>query len=284
VYPAPFEYHRAGSVDEAIGLLQQLGGEAKLLAGGHSLLPAMKLRLAQPAHLIDLAGISGLSGVRRNGDTIVIGALTTHHDLERDETVRQSLPVLGEAASLVGDRQVRNRGTIGGTLAHADPAADYPAAILALDAEIVATGPSGTRTIPAGEFFVDFLTTALSPDEVLTEVRIPAPAAGAGMSYQKLSNQASGFAMVGVAAVVAANEVRVGITGAGSHAVRATAVEAALQGSALDEQAIQAAAEQAGEGIDFLDDIHGSAEYRRRVTIGLTQRAIAIAAGRVGRA
>ncbi|MGH2559447.1 MAG: FAD binding domain-containing protein [Thermomicrobiales bacterium] len=287
--PAPFEYHKAGSVDEAIGLLQQFEGEAKLLAGGHSLLPAMKLRLAQPGHLIDLAGIAGLSGVRRDGNTIVVGALTTHHDVEHDETVRQTLPVLAEAAGVVGDRQVRNRGTIGGTLAHADPAADYPAAVLALDAEIAATGPSGSRTIPAGEFFVDFLTTSLEPEEVLTEIRIPVPAERSGTSYQKLANQASGFAMVGIAAVVtlgadgSCQDVRIGITGAGSHAVRATAVEDALRGSALDDAAIQAAAEHAGEGVDFLDDIHGSAEYRRRVTIGLTQRAIRTAVDRGGR-
>ncbi|MGH2532309.1 MAG: FAD binding domain-containing protein [Thermomicrobiales bacterium] len=287
--PAPFEYHRAASVDEAVGLLQQFGSEAKLLAGGHSLLPAMKLRLAQPAHLIDMTGIADLSGVRRDGNTIVVGAMTTHRDVERDETVRQAIPVLADCAGVVGDRQVRNRGTIGGTLAHADPAADYPAAVLALDAAIAATGPSGSREILAGEFFVDFLTTALEPDEVLTEVRIPVPAERTGMSYQKLANQASGFAMVGVAAVVtlgadgSCQDVRIGITGAGSHAVRATGVEDALRGSALDDAAIQAAAEHASEGVDFLDDIHGSAEYRRRVTIGLTQRAIRTAADRGGR-
>lgn len=288
--PAPFEYHRAGSVDEAVGLLGQFEGEAKLLAGGHSLLPAMKLRLAQPGHLIDLTGIAGLRGVRRAGDTIVIGAMTTHRDLERDETLRQLCPVLAEAAGVVGDRQVRNRGTIGGALAHADPAADYPAAILALDAEMAATGPAGERVIPAGEFFVDFLTTALNSDEVLTEIRIPVPAAGTGMSYQKLANQASGFAMVGVAALVtraadgSCQDARIGVTGSGSHAVRATAVEDALRGQPLDDQTAAAAAEQAGAGIDFLDDIHGSAEYRRRMTIGLTQRAIKTAADRAGQA
>jgi aerobic carbon-monoxide dehydrogenase medium subunit len=286
VYPAPFEYHRAESVEDAIGLLQELGDQAKLIAGGHSLLPVMKLRLAQPAHLIDLGRIDGLRGVTADGSTIRIGALTTHHQLATDDTLRQVLPVLAETAGVIGDVQVRNRGTIGGALAHADAAADYPAAILALDASIVAVGPSGERLIPAADFFVGFLTTALAPDEILTEIRISALPARTGTSYQKLANQASGYALTGIAAVITlgddgrCSQAKIGITGAGDKAVRATGVEEALAGATLDEAMVRSAAERAGDGIDFLDDIHASADYRRQVTIGLTRRAILAAAER----
>jgi aerobic carbon-monoxide dehydrogenase medium subunit len=286
VNPAAFEYRKAGSVEEAIALLREHGEGAKLLAGGHSLLPVMKLRLAQPSLLVDLGGIGALRGVRVEGETIRIGALTTHHALATDPTLRERCPILPETANLVGDRQVRNRGTIGGALAHGDAAADYPAPVLALEAELVARGGDGERAIPAAEFFLGFLTTALAPDEVLTEVRVPAAAPGTGMSYQKLANQASGYATVGVAAVVALDgagrcrRARVGITGAGSSAVRATAVEAALEGAALDEAGVAAAAEAAGEGLDLLDDIHASAEYRLHVVRGLTRRAVLSAAAR----
>jgi carbon-monoxide dehydrogenase medium subunit len=280
VFPAPFEYHRVTSVDDAIALLKQHDGEAKLLAGGHSLLPSMKLRLAMPSHLIDLAGITELSGIRRDGDELVIGALTTHQAIESDQTLRAVCPILPQAASVIGDRQVRNRGTIGGALAHADPAADYPAVVLALDATLVAQGPNGTRQIPVGEFFIDLLTTALQPEEVLTEIRVPVPSAGAKMSYQKLANQASGYATVGVAAVInhgdngTCQDARIGITGAASHALRATSAESALKGANLDDATVQAAAAHAADGIDFLDDIHAPADYRRHITIGLTRRAI----------
>lgn len=289
--PSTFEYHRAGTVQEAIGLLGRFaaeGVEAKLLAGGHSLLPVMKLRLAEPAHLIDLSGVTdaGLRGVRVEGETVVVGALTTHRELERDATVGERAPLLAMQAARVGDRQVRARGTFGGTLAHADPAADYPAGVLALDAELVACGPDGERTIPAGDFFVGFLTTALAPDEVLTEVRVPIAAARTGMDYQKLANQASGYAVVGVAAVVTLGadgtcaEARLGITGAGERAVRATAVEEALRGGALDEATVKAACAKADEGIELLDDLHAGADYRRRVVRGLAARAVLAAAGR----
>jgi len=194
------------------------------------------------------------------------------------------VPILAETASVIGDVQVRNRGTIGGALAHADAAADYPAAILALEAEMVAQGPNGERTIPASEFFVGFLTTALTPDEILTEIRVPSLPAKTGSSYQKLANQASGYALTGIAAIVTlgddgkCSQAKLGITGAGDVAVRATGVEQALAGTSLDDATIRAAAEHAGEGIDFLDDIHASAAYRRSVTIGLTRRAIQAAA------
>ena len=288
--PAAFAYHRAGTVQEAISLLQEHDADgAKLLAGGHSLLPVMKLRLAEPAHLIDIGGIDDLTGIRRDGETVVIGAMTTHRTLERDETLAATCPLLVEQARVVGDRQVRARGTIGGTLAHADPASDYPAGILALDAEMVAVGPDGERTIPAADFFVGFLTTALAPDEVLTEIRVPAMAAGSGASYEKLANQASGYAVVGVAAVVSVGDdgtcesARIGITGAGDHATRASSVEGALQGKKLDEATIRQACESAADGINLLDDIHASAGYRRRVVQGLTRRAVQTAAERAGR-
>jgi carbon-monoxide dehydrogenase medium subunit len=288
VYPAPFEYHRADSVEGAIGLLQELGEEAKLIAGGHSLLPVMKLRLAQPAHLIDLNRIEALRGVTADGSVIRIGALMTHHQLATDETLRKRCPILAETADVIGDVQVRNRGTLGGALAHADAAADYPATILALGATIVAIGPNGERTISATDFFVGFLTTALEPDEILTEIRIPSLPSHTGTSYQKLANQASGYALTGIAAVVTlgddgrCSQAKIGITGAGDKAVRAAGVEQALTGAALDDATVRAAAERAGDGIDFLDDIHASADYRRTVTIGLTRRAILAAVERAG--
>ena len=286
MHPATFDYHKATSVDDAIALLQQHGDGAKLLAGGHSLLPVLKLRLAQPSLLIDLGGLSDLAGVRDDGDTLRIGAMTTHAALVNDEMLRRRCPLLSDTAAVVGDRQVRYRGTLGGALAHGDAASDYPAAILALEAELLVRGPGGERTIAAQDFFLGFLTTALEPEEILTEIRIPVPAAGTGMSYQKLANQASGYATVGVAAAVQVGaggrceRVRIGITGTGASAVRATAVEEALTGSPLDEATVRAAAERAGEGIDVLDDIHASAVYRLRVTRGMTVRAILAAASR----
>ena len=284
--PAAFEYHRAGSVQEAIALLQQYGEGAKLLAGGHSLLPVMKLRLAEPAHLIDIGRVGELRGVREDGDHIRIGALTTHHEVEVDPILRRCCPLLPETAATVGDRQVRNRGTVGGALAHADAAADEPAAILALDAVLIAQGPGGERALPAAEFFVEFLTTALAPDEVLTEIRVPVMPARTGTSYQKLANLASGSAIVGAAAVVTLDgngrcaSARIGITGAGATARRASAVEEALLGAAVDEATIRAAAEHAGEGIEPLDDIHASAGYRLGVTRRLTARALLTAVER----
>jgi aerobic carbon-monoxide dehydrogenase medium subunit len=286
--PSQFAYQRAGSVDEAIALLQEHGEGAKLIAGGHSLLPIMKLRLAEPETLVDIGRIAELRGVRRANGEIAIGALTTHHQIATDAEIRSAVPLLADTAATVGDRQVRNRGTIGGALAHADAAADYPAAILALDATIVAKGPRGERRISAREFFLDFLTTALQPDEVLIEVRASVPVEGHGWSYQKLANQASGYAIVGVGAVVVVDDgtcadIRVSVTGTAAVAWRAEATEAALRGKRLENGAVAAAAELVDDGIDALDDLHGSAEYRRRVTRGLTRRAILVAAGRARR-
>jgi carbon-monoxide dehydrogenase medium subunit len=245
----------------------------------------MKLRLAEPALLIDIGRIPELQGIRDDGDEIAIGALTTHHAIADDPLLRERIPLLADTASRVGDRQVRNRGTVGGALAHADAAADYPAAILALEATIVAKGPQGERRIPASEFFLDFLTTALQPDEILTQVRVAAPPMGHGWSYQKLANQASGYALVGVGALVVLDDgvcadIRVGITGAAAVAWRASAVESALRGTTLDTDVVTAAAVGIMDGVEPLDDLHGSAEYRRRVTQGLTRRAILQAAER----
>jgi carbon-monoxide dehydrogenase medium subunit len=280
VNPAPFEYHRATTLAEAHELLGQFGDDAKLLAGGHSLLPTMKLRLAQPGHLIDISKIADLRYVTHEDGVLKVGALTTHHDLESNATVREVCPLLAEVAAKVGDRQVRNRGTIGGALAHADPAADYPAAILALEATIVAQGPNGSREIAADGFFVDLLTTSLEPDEIVTEIRIPTGSGATGAAYEKLANQASGYATVGVAAIVTRNSdgtcrsARVGITGASAVAIRAKAVEAALEGKPLDAATISAAAAHAADGLDVLSDVHASTSYRTRVTVGLTKRAL----------
>lgn len=281
-----FAYHRPANVQEAIALLTEHGENAKLIAGGHSLLPIMKLRLAEPEFLIDIARIPGLQGVAASGGGVAIGALTTHREVANDALIGKTAPVLAAAAGRIGDRQVRNRGTIGGALAHADAAADYPAAILVLDATIVAQGPDGERRIAAGDFFVDFLTTALAPNEVLTRIEIAGDTAKYGWSYQKLANQASGYALVGVAALVAKDsagkiaDIRVGVTGAAAVPWRAAAVESAMRGQAATADAIVAAAAQVDAGIDILDDLHGSEEYRRRVTRGLTQRAIQEALGK----
>ena len=278
--PSQFAYDRAESLDEAIALLERHGESAKLIAGGHSLLPIMKLRLAEPERLIDIGRLMELNGVRSDDRTVRVGALTTHHAIATDATVGSAIPLLADTASRIGDRQVRNRGTIGGALAHADAAADYPAALLALEATVVAQGSRGERTFPIREFFLDFLTTALTPNEVLTEVRIPMPPSGHGWSYQKLANQASGYAIVGVAAVMllaadgSCADIRVGVTGTAAVPWRAKMTEEALRGRTLNADTIAAAATLVDEGIDPLDDLHGSAEYRRRVTRGLTRRAI----------
>jgi carbon-monoxide dehydrogenase medium subunit len=276
--PAAFDYQAPKTVDEAIKLLSQLGDRGKVVAGGHSLIPIMKLRLSQPEVLVDIGRIGDLRYVRQDGDRVAIGALTTHHDVITNETIKSSAALLADTARHIGDPQVRNRGTLGGALAHADPAADYPATILALDAEIVAQGPSGRRTIKATEFFTGMLSTALAPDELLVEIRIPTGARGV---YLKMANKASHYAVVGVAAAVRDGKPAVGITGAGSVPTRATAVEQAL-GANPNADAIAKAAELADQGIDFLDDIHGSAEYRRAIVKVYTRRALTEALGSRG--
>ena len=283
--PAPFEYHRAASVTEALQLLTTLP-EAKLLAGGHSLLPMMKLRLVSPTHVVDLGRIEALRFIRRDGQVVVAGALATHWMVESSDVVRRAVPLLAETAAKIGDVQVRNAGTIGGSLAHADPAADYPAAILALDAQMVAQSPRGRRTIPAGEFFTGLFSTALASDEILVEVRIPVPSGATGSAYLKFAHPASGFAVVGVAAVITVDaqgrcaSARVGVTGVGPAAYRPARVEAQLKGAALDDKTVGAAAEHAAEGVNVNEDLFASAEYRAHLARVFTKRAVLAAAQR----
>jgi carbon-monoxide dehydrogenase medium subunit len=282
MYPVPFEYHRAGSIDEAVALLGRFGESARLLAGGHSLLPLMKLRLAEPRHLVDIRRIPGLSGVREEGGALVIGAATPHQVLERSPLVRERLPMLSEAAAQIGDAQVRNMGTIGGSLAHADPSADLPAVVLALGAELVAVGPKGRHAIPVDRFFVKLFTTSLSPGELLTEIRVPLPAAGSGGAYAKFPHPASRYAVVGVAALVTVSAgkisaARVAITGVGAKAVRATATEAALAGKAPEAVAVAAAAEKAPEGLTLRADPRMDPDYWRALTVAFTRRAVTAA-------
>ena len=279
MYPAQFEYHSPATVKDALDLLGRHGDDAKLLAGGHSLLPAMKLRLARPAHVVDLKKVPGLVGIKEEGGMLVIGAMTTHYAIESSAAVKSKCPVLAQTAAMIGDPMVRNLGTIGGSLAHADPAADYPAAIIALGAEMVAEGPKGKRTIKADDFFKGLLTTALAPDEILTEVRVPVLAANAGAAYLKFPHPASRFAVVGVAAVVTVDggkvsKASVGITGAGTHAVRAKGVEAAIAGKGLDAASIQAAAEKAPDGVDVQADLQGSVDYKKHLLKVFAKRAI----------
>ena len=271
MYPANFEYKRPATVDEALTLLSQHGDEAKLLAGGHSLIPAMKLRLAQPKVVVDLGGISTLSYIRETQGRIAIGAMTTHQEIASSKLLQQKCPLLPETASHIDDLQVRNRGTIGGSLAHADPAADYPAAVLALDADIEVAGPNGRRTIRAESFFVDLLQTAIAPGELIIEIRVQATARP--VAYVKTEQKASGFALAGVAVVVAPSGVRVGVTGVAAKAYRATAVEQTLDGQTT-AQAIALAGSRAADGVDPLSDIHGSAEYRAHLARVNTRRAL----------
>jgi carbon-monoxide dehydrogenase medium subunit len=284
--PAEFAYYTPASLDEALALLGQYGDDAKLLAGGHSLLPALKLRLISIGHLIDLGRISNLAYIREDKGSLCLGARTTHYEVETSTLLQQQCPLLAECASHIGDVQVRNRGTIGGSLAHADPAADYPAAILALEAEMQTISASGKRSIKAEEFFVDMLTTALQPGEILTEARVVPLAANTGGVYLKVPQPASGFAVVGVAALVTLNAkgqcatVRVGITGAASKAFRAHATEAVLTGKLPDDGTLAQAAAQATNGIETSGDIFASAEYRAHLTRVYTKRALAKAVER----
>jgi len=284
--PAAFDYHVAKSVDEAIALMQQYGDDAKFLAGGHSLLPTMKLRLAQPAHLIDLGRIQGLSYIREEDGAVAVGAMTTYVTIGNSDVVRQNFPILPEAISSIGDQQVRNRGTIGGSVAHSDPAADLPGVVLALKADILVQGANGIRTIKADDFFQDLFQTALEPGEVITEIRFARPAARTGSAYEKLPNKASHYAVVGCAAVVTLDtdgtctSASVVITGASVKPTRASAVEAALVGKKLDAATIAAATSNAADGMEMVGDIHGSKEYRAQMAGVMAKRAIARAAER----
>jgi len=260
MYPAQFEYFRPTTIDEAVKLLAQHGDDAKLLAGGHSLIPAMKLRLAQPRAVVDLGRIANLSYIREAGGRFAIGAMTTHADIQASSVLRARCPLLPETASHIGDMQVRNKGTIGGSLAHADPAADWPAAILALEAELEIVGPRGTRTVQANRFFVDLLQTAIGQGEILTEIRVPSTPRS--VAYVKTEQKASGFALTGVAAVIDRNLVRIGVTGVAAKPYRATAVEQELADGSLTPERIARAAAHAADGVDALSDIHASSEFR----------------------
>ena len=270
--PAQFDYVRAESAEEAISLIGQHGDEAKFIAGGHSLLPLMKLRLAQPSVLVDIGRLSDLSYIREDGDQIAIGAMTRHMDVETSDVLKQHAPLLAHAAGHVGDPQVRHRGTIGGSIAHSDSASDLPATTLAMGATYVAKGPNGTREIAAGDFFEGFLTTALAPDEMLTEIRVP-KMNGAGWSFQKFNRRAQDWAIVGVAAWRNGTESGVGLVNMGSVPILATSVSAAISSGASIEDAAAEAAAQA----DPTGDLNASVEYRQHLARVLTKRALTIA-------
>lgn len=277
--PAPFDHITPASLDEAIRALNSHGDEAKLLSGGHSLLPMMKLRLANPKLLIDLSRIPGLSGIKQEGDKLAIGALTTHYQIESSELLKEKCPLLPQTARVIGDVQVRNRGTIGGSLAHADPAADLPAAMLALGAELAAKGPEGDRWLKAEDFFLGLMTTALNPAEILTEIRVPVLSGTCGTAYLKAPQQASGFAIVGVAVWLKmdgqiCSDIGIGVTGLDVKPFRARQVEEQLRGKKLAPGLVEEASSQATHGMDPLSDIHASAEFRAHLARLYTARGI----------
>jgi carbon-monoxide dehydrogenase medium subunit len=284
--PANFDYVAPKSLDEALSLLAQHKDDAKLLAGGHSLLPALKLRLAQPKVLIDIARIKDLSYIREQGGQIHIGATTTHFQLESSDLLHQACPLFHETATNLGDMQVRNKGTIGGSLAHADPAADWPAAVLALGAEIVAAGPKGERVIKSNDFFTELFTTALEPNEVLKEIRFAAPKGRVGQAYVKFRHPASGFAVVGVAVSLTLDgsgkcqSAGIGVTGVSPKPYRAAAVEAGLAGKTLDAKTVAAAAGHAADGVRTNTDLFASGEYRQHLAQVYMRRALETAASR----
>jgi len=286
MFPASFGYVAAHSVEEALQLLAEHGEGAKLLAGGHSLIPAMKLRLSSPRTLIDLGTVTGLRGVRMDGNTLMIGALTVHTDVASAELVRKHLPGLADAASVIGDVQVRNRGTIGGSVAHADPGADFPVILTALNASFVLRSTSGSRTVAADGFFIDFYTTAMKSNEVLTEIRVPLPTSGTGTGYIKLPHPASGYVVVSVGALITRQPsglcalARIALGGLGGSPIRAVASETELQGKPLTPEVIAAAAAKAAEETDPEGDTYASAEYKRHVATVYARRAIEAAVKR----
>lgn len=280
MFPAPFEYHRPGSVEEALALLKEFGDDAKLMAGGHSLVPSMKLRLLEPRHLIDLGGIAALKGVRVSGDTIHVGAATTHWEVESSREAKAALPLLCEAAGVIADPQVRNRGTIGGSLANSDPAADWPATVVALDAGFVCRSLGGERIVPAAEWFLGLFTTALGEGEVLCELRFERLPARTAAAYLKLPHPASRFAVVGVSAAVTTDKsgkcrkARIGVTGVNTHASRAAKVEAALEGEDFTPENIAKASAMADDGFDVGSDMHFSEDDKRELCRAYVERAL----------
>jgi aerobic carbon-monoxide dehydrogenase medium subunit len=282
--PAQFEYTRPSSLDEAVRALADGGDEAKVIAGGQSLLPLLRLRLAYPELLVDIGGLDELSGITDHGDSLLIGARTTHYQVVHDPLIAEHCGLLAQAAATVADPAVRHRGTLGGSLAHADPAGDLPAVVLALDATLQASGPGGIREIPAAEFFVDYLTTSLRPGEILTGVRVPKLGKDWGYRYEKFHRTAQAWAIVGVAALARRSngqvaEARVGLTNMGAVPVRAAAVEMAAAGADATAEALAAAAASAADGTNPPADLHGQPDYRSHLARVLTGRALAAAAG-----
>ncbi|NDL58762.1 FAD binding domain-containing protein [Phytoactinopolyspora mesophila] len=280
--PAAFDYTRPTSVDDAVRALADGGEDAKVLAGGQSLIPMLRLRFAVPTTLVDLGAVDAMRGIHDDGDALVIGAMTTHDDVMKSSLVQEHAPLIAQATATVADRQVRHLGTFGGSLAHADPAGDLPSVASALDASFEVAGPSGRRSVPASEFFVDYLTTAMEPDELLVSVRVP-KLTGWGTHYEKFNRMAQAWAMVGVAAAVRRSngdiaEARVALTNMGPTPIRAHAVEEAMVGAPAEQGALQAAAERAGEGTSPTGDVSASAEYRAHLATVLTRRALQAAA------
>jgi aerobic carbon-monoxide dehydrogenase medium subunit len=282
--PAQFDYQRPGSLAEAVRALADGGDDAKVIAGGQSLLPLLRLRLAYPSLLVDIGGLGELRGVRDAGDALVIGAMTTMYSLIRDPLVREHCGLIAAAAGTVADPAVRHRATIGGSIAHADPAGDLPAVICALDGTLIATGPGGEREISPGSFFLDYLTTALRPGEILTAIRVPKLGPGWGFRYEKFQPTAQAWAIVGVAALARRGdghvaEARIGLTNMGTVPVRARSAEAAAAGAEASRDALSAAGGHADEGTEPPDDLRAAADYRRHLARVLTGRALAGAAG-----
>lgn len=284
--PANFEYFAPATIEEALQLLDKHGDSAKILSGGHSLIPVLKLRLASPGVIIDIGRIAELKAINASGSTISIGANVAHAEITCHADIKQHCPLLSETAAQIGDQQVRNRGTIGGSLTHADPAADWPATILALNADIVARSSKGTRTIKATDFFLDLMTSAIESDEIVTEIRVAKPAQPAAAVYLKVPQSASGFAIVGVAAQLKVaggkcEDISIGVTGLAPKAFRAKSAEAALRGNALDESAVNAASASAdAEADDAMEDIHASGDYRRHLARVYVKRAVQAAAAK----
>ncbi len=281
MYPASFQVFIPASLEEALELLAKYGEEAKVLAGGHSLIPLMRLRLAKPKYVIYLGKVPGLSYIREENGTIRIGAMTTHGEIAASSLLKARNPLLSETASRIGDLQVRNMGTIGGSIAHADPAADYPAALQALEAQLVVRSVEGERVVGIDDFILGPYLTDLQPNELIVEVRVPSLTGAFGTAYEKLNFRAGDFAIVGVAALVQLSpdgskfeKVRVGLTGVSDKPVRARGVEEALEGAEAGEEAIAEAAEKAKEGLNPPSDIRASSEYRLEMTVALTRRAL----------
>ena len=284
--PGSFEYHTPSSISDAVALLQQYGEEAKILSGGHSLVPMMKLRIAEPEHIVDINGIAGLDYIKEEGGVLKIGALVRESDLEHSDLIASKFPIIADAAKLIADPLVRNRATVAGNLAHGDPANDHPAVMLALGAEVVLTGGSGERVVPISEFFVDLLETALKPDEILTEVRIPMPPANSGGAYFKIERRVGDFAIIAVAAQVTLDasgncaSAGIGLTNSGPTPIKVTAAEAYLAGKALDDATLSEAGNLAKAASDPTSDTRAPAEYKKAMVKQMTIRALRRAAER----